>query len=72
MLSFGPPLLHANTGRFIYIHSTGTIPKCSFSGVYNTAYVVYNSWDLSLFEILNLNVTLSKTLSSLAKASNSL
>ena len=32
-LSKGPPELHAKTGLYMYIASTGTIPKCSFYGV---------------------------------------
>lgn len=31
--SVGPPELHASTIQPQYIASTGTIPKCSFSGV---------------------------------------
>mmetsp|Transcript_21580 Transcript_21580/g.54369 ORF Transcript_21580/g.54369 Transcript_21580/m.54369 type:complete len:231 (-) Transcript_21580:527-1219(-) len=37
MLSHGPPLLQATTGRAAAIASSGTIPKCSRSGVYSTA-----------------------------------
>ena len=36
MLSTGPPLLHAKTGFPAAIASSGTIPKCSSSGVYMT------------------------------------
>lgn len=36
-LSRGPPLLHATTGRPDAIASSGTMPKCSFWGVYSTA-----------------------------------
>ena len=36
ILSTGPPELQASTGLPANIASSGTIPKCSFSGVYNT------------------------------------
>jgi len=36
-VSNGPPLATAITGRRQYIASSGTIPKCSFDGVYKTA-----------------------------------
>lgn len=36
ILSTGPPLLQAMTGFPAAIASSGTIPKCSFSGVYIT------------------------------------
>jgi len=39
MLSVGPPELHARTGKPQAIASIGTIPKCSFSGVYSRARV---------------------------------
>ena len=39
MLSVGQPLLHASTGSTNDMASTGTIPKCSFAGVYCNASV---------------------------------
>jgi len=39
----GPPLLQAIIGASLYIASTGTIPKCSRSGVYRTHIQFYNS-----------------------------
>jgi len=72
MLSVGPPLLQASTGSFMYIPSTGTIPKCSFSGVYSNAKAFYRSVLRSSPDILNLKSTLSATFSSLASYSNSL
>ena len=40
MLSVGPPLSHARTGKEETIPSTGIIPKCSLVGVYRSACVV--------------------------------
>ena len=37
---YAPPLLTAMTGRWEYMASTGTIPKCSLDGVYTTASAV--------------------------------
>jgi len=34
IVSIGPPLLHATTGFWYCIASSGTMPKCSLSGVY--------------------------------------
>lgn len=39
-LSVGPPELHARTGMPQAMASTGTIPKCSFAGVYSKARVL--------------------------------
>ena len=36
-VSRGPPLLTAMTGRPAAMASRGTMPKCSFAGVYTTA-----------------------------------
>lgn len=35
-VSLGPPLLHATTGLWYCMASSGTIPKCSSFGVYKT------------------------------------
>ena len=35
-VSIGPPLLHAMTGFWYCMASSGTMPKCSLSGVYKT------------------------------------
>jgi hypothetical protein len=37
IVSHGPPLSHAITGRPNFRASNGVIPKCSFTGVYNNA-----------------------------------
>lgn len=37
IVSKGPPVLEANTGRPARIASTGTIPKCSLIGVYRSS-----------------------------------
>jgi len=39
MLSVGPPLLHARTGRPHSMPSMGPMPKCSLAGVYRKASV---------------------------------
>ena len=39
ILSVGPPLSHASTGRRDIMPSTGIIPKCSLVGVYKSACV---------------------------------
>ena len=54
MLSVGPPLLHAITTFSRYIASMGTIPKCSFEGVYRTAYAFFSKNALSISEIFYL------------------
>ena len=57
--SSGPPELHATTMHPMYIASTGTIPKCSFSGVYRRISVFDNSSSLSSFDIDFKNTILS-------------
>ena len=48
---FGPPLLSAITGTLQYMASQGTIPKCSFAGVYRTAKAFFRRDFLFSFEI---------------------
>lgn len=50
--TLGPPLLHAITGASLYMASTGTIPKCSLSGVYSTAKQFLKSQALCKYEPL--------------------
>ena len=59
--SSGPPESQAMTMHPIYIASTGTIPKCSFSGVYNKMLVFSRSSSLWSFEIDLRNTTWSYT-----------
>ena len=48
-LSSGPPLLQAMTGRPDAMASSGTMPKCSFWGVYSTAVQAASSSDRCLW-----------------------
>jgi len=72
MLSVGPPLEQAITGLFMYIPSTGTIPKCSFSGVYSNAKAFERSVFRSSSEMLNLKSTLSAIFRSFVSYKSSL
>ena len=69
-LSFGPPLSHAITGFPAAIASKGTIPKCSFEGVYNTH--VHFSSNARFVSLLTetLNSTSRATPSAFASASS--
>lgn len=58
---FGPPLLSAITGTLQYIASHGTIPKCSFFGVYRTQAAFLNNPFLSSLEIEVKKTVLSAT-----------
>ena len=50
-LSSGPPLLQAMTGRPDAMASSGTMPKCSFWGVYSTAVQAARSSDRCLQKV---------------------
>ena len=71
IVSSGPPLATATTGVPQYMDSIGTIPKCSRSGVYNTAVAVRINEARSLFEIEVRNMTRSLCCSRSASAVSS-
>jgi len=56
----------------MYIPSTGTIPKCSFSGVYSNAKAFERSVFRSSSEMLNLKSTLSAIFRSFVSYKSSL
>jgi hypothetical protein len=56
-LSNGPPLLTAITGLQPAIASMGTMPKCSFEGVYSTALAARSRYPFCASENERMNVT---------------
>ena len=68
-LSFGPPLSHATTGFPAAIASRGTIPKCSFAGVYSTHVHASSSARFSSLAMETRNSTSPATPSARASAS---